>query len=302
MIAPRPRNPAATALLWALLTALLTIVPPTAEGRPGTPRPHEGEAVPYPEVRAPAIAFVETSGSWSPDRPAAPPGPLADPAPAASTRVLDTQIAGLTETSASVIVLARQDLGASASGPARTREVAVDVRLLADGPGRWRVTDRIDPPRPAPAPPGPVGAVAQRVLADPRIDLSAPAREDIASGRVDEGILRVAEAAARERPLRVHVAVTGHPGTVFPTTRLSNHAVGRALDIRGVDGRPVGRAESERALAVMTAAARAGATEVGGPITVDGPGFFTDAVHQDHIHVGITPTKPPAVPPQGGAR
>jgi hypothetical protein len=174
--------------------------------------------------------------------------------------------------------------------------VAIDVRLSTDANGTWQVTGSVVPPRPSPAwaPTGPVTRTAREVLATPRIVLSGPAQHDVASGRVQDRILAVLLAVGREHELRVHVAVTGHPGTVHPTTRLSNHAVGRALDIRAIDGLPVGPERIEPVLAVMTAAAGAGATEVGGPIALDGRGFFTDPMHKDHVHIGVTPGKPSA--------
>jgi hypothetical protein len=47
---------------------------------------------------------------------------------------------------------------------------------------------------------------------------------------------------------------------------------------------------------VMVRAGELGATEVGGPFDLNGErsGFFTDIVHQDHLHIGITPGKPQA--------
>jgi hypothetical protein len=103
---------------------------------------------------------------------------------------------------------------------------------------------------------------------------------------------------AQTYDIEVNAVATGHPRTVFPTTRPSNHAVGRAVDIRAIDG--VAVIEIPRDAPVlrqfMAAAGRAGATEVGGPVPIAGSGFLTDEVHQDHIHIGITPTKPPATP------
>jgi uncharacterized heparinase superfamily protein len=93
---------------------------------------------------------------------------------------------------------------------------------------------------------------------------------------------------------------TGHPREVFGTARTSNHTHGRAVDVWRVDGRPVVDPATPRALLrdVMVRAGRLGATEVGGPFDVDGPGrgFFTDDVHRDHLHVGLTPGRRPARP------
>jgi hypothetical protein len=135
-------------------------------------------------------------------------------------------------------------------------------------------------------------------LDDPAIRIPEPGRADIADRRVNDPILAVLARLADTYALDVQVLVSGHPGLVFPTSRVSNHTVGRAVDVRAVNGRPVSSIPRDDPLVAdfMVAAGRAGATEVGGPIAPSGRGFFSDAVHQDHFHLGITPTKPPAAP------
>ena len=89
----------------------------------------------------------------------------------------------------------------------------------------------------------------------------------------------------------------GHIQTVFPSSRLSNHAVGRAVDVREIDGqRIVEDPSSSKTSQFVTLAAELGATEVGSPTDLNGdrPGFFTDDVHSDHIHIGVTPGDAPA--------
>lgn len=267
-----------------------------------------------PEIKTAAVRFVEAAGTWTPSSPedaadrltaagytadlVAVAEPLLDEqATTATTTVIYPQYGGLTDTTASVMVLARQDLRGG-PGDDREREVLLDVRLARPPGGTWNVTASIDPPRPtytAARPGGPTGLGGQ-VLATPGVRLPAPARDDIAQRRAEDPILAVVADLAQTWNLDVQVIVTGHPGTVFPTTRVSNHTVGRAVDIWAIDGRPVATILRDDPVltSFMSAAGAAGATEVGGPITPAGTGFFTDAVHQDHIHVGITPTKPPA--------
>lgn len=212
------------------------------------------------------------------------------------TTIVYPQYGGLTDTSASVIVLARQEW--RDQGNKRSREVEIDVRLRSAATG-WAVTSVVDPARPPGPPQVPGGPTAQgqAVLGNPRIALPDPVREDIAGRRLGDPIMAVMTALAAEYMIEAQVVITGHPGTVYPTTRLSNHVVGRAVDVRSINGvRVVDIDRADPVLtAFMAAAGRAGATEVGGPIRVAGTGFFTDDVHQDHIHLGITPTKPPAV-------
>lgn len=299
-----------------------TSTPPALQPTPAdvpAPRPADPdafEAAPFdvtPEIKVNAVRFVQSVGTWSPSSPAAESerlaaagypadlaaaaGPLLDEsASSATTQVVYPQYGGLTDTTASVMVLARQELRDSTG--TREREVLLDVRLGREAGGAWEVTSRIDPARPAYAearPGGPTGRGAQ-VLGDPGIELPGPARDDIIERRAEDPILTVLATLAQTWDLDVQVLVSGHPGTVFPTTRISNHTVGRAVDVRAIDGRPVAAIprDDPALTAFMVAAGAAGATEVGGPVLPAGTGFFTDAVHQDHIHVGITPTKPPA--------
>ena len=91
---------------------------------------------------------------------------------------------------------------------------------------------------------------------------------------------------------------TGHIQTVFPTSKVSNHAVGRAADVREINGvRIVDYSVTSPVLTeFMRRASELGATEVGGPIDLNGDraGFFSDDVHRDHIHLGVTPGDLPA--------
>ncbi|MCU1662172.1 MAG: hypothetical protein JWR58_2237 [Pseudonocardia sp.] len=166
--------------------------------------------------------------------------------------------------------------------------------------GTWQVSSSIDPPRPqlAPRRKGGPTALGRAVLDNPQLRISEPARADVTDRRVGDPILSVLDALARTHILQVQAFVSGHPGTVYPTARVSNHAVGRAVDVRSVDGRPVIEIPRDDPILVelMVAAAAAGATEVGGPVPIAGRGFFTDGVHQDHLHLGITPGAAPAIP------
>lgn len=267
------------------------------------------------QVKEAAAWFVQRVGTWSGSEPPDPAaltaaagypadlaptaGPLLDTdARKATTTIIYPQYGGLTGSSASVMVLARQVLR-TADGD-RTREVLLDVRVRRAADGTWAVTSTVDPPRPqiAPRHAGGPTALGRAVLDNPRIRIAGPGWSDITDRRVGDPILAVLDALARTHTLDVQVFVSGHPGTVFPTTRVSNHTVGRAVDVRAVDGRSVVGIPRDDPLItdLMVAAGRAGATEVGGPIAPAGRGFFTDDVHQDHFHLGITPTKPAAGP------
>lgn len=301
-----------------------TEAPGTTGSRPAGPRTTTGPTHAPARADAPAPgtsqgdrsklaaeAFVESVGSWEEPRPgsgtervvaAGYPAELVAVAPQlvelrarrARTSVVFAQQAGLTSTAASVVVLARQIWGDP--GRDRSRELTLDIRLNLVA-GRWEVTTDVVPPRPrlAAAEPGGPTTLGRTVLDDPRLALPEPVRRDITERRLDDPALMILIRLANRATITVQVAATGHPGTVFPTNRLSNHAVGRAVDITLLDGVPVEDLVGDPRLRdVMVLAGDAGATEVGGPIPISGTGYFTDAVHRDHIHGGITPTKPPA--------
>ncbi|MCY7402630.1 MAG: hypothetical protein LH477_17055 [Nocardioides sp.] len=87
---------------------------------------------------------------------------------------------------------------------------------------------------------------------------------------------------------------------MFGTDRASRHSQGRAVDLVRVDGIMVTDPAMPRETleTVTTLAGRLGATEVGGPFDLNGPGrgYFTDAVHLDHLHVAVRDGGLPAVP------
>ena len=293
--------------------------PPHLGGaEPGAPRsplsaaasrwqPAPGEV--RPEIKRTAAAFLESAGNWSDGETAV--GTLiragASPPVASTASILQLpdarageltvvypQYGGLASDTAAVIALVEQNLH-TVSGP-WNRELVVDVRLARPPGGSWAVERLLAPTSLGPS--LPLTDTAAAVLAEPKIILPGPARSDVSTGRMDNRLLAILHALSREFTLAIQVMHTGHIQTVYPTARISNHAVGRAVDIREIDGRPVvdARPGDDRVLRLMRRAAELGATEVGGPADLNGPrkGFFSDDVHQDHIHLGITPGDAPA--------
>lgn len=302
-----PRDPGTAAAAAPDGTSSAPAAPRAGAGFVASPLDVNGQ------VKEAAARFVQRVGTWGAPGPgdattrvvdagyapdmAATAAPLLDvPAQEATTTIVYPQYGGLTDAAASVMVLARQQLRTDTGE--QTREVLLDVRVRPQPDGNWEVTSVVDPPRPeyAPVRAGGPTDLGRAVLDDPRTRIPEPGRADITDRRVNDPILAVLDVLARTYELDVHVFVTGHPGTVFPTTKLSNHTVGRAVDVRAINGRPVVEIPRDDPVIAefMAAAGRAGATEVGGPIVPAGTGFFTDDVHQDHFHLGITPTKPPA--------
>ncbi|MEA2150296.1 MAG: hypothetical protein QOD69_2126 [Solirubrobacteraceae bacterium] len=140
------------------------------------------------------------------------------------------------------------------------------------------------PPATAPADP-----VAAQVVADPRIALPDRARADLVAGRIDPRLEAVLLRAAAQAPIAVGVLQTGH-AYLTVNGSVSNHSFGRAVDIATVDGEPVGpgnAAARDLALALGALAPEIRPTEIGSPWAIDDPAYFTDADHQDHLHVGF---------------
>ncbi|MEJ5946522.1 hypothetical protein WDZ17_14590 [Pseudokineococcus basanitobsidens] len=305
--------------------------PPTAPA-PGpapaplpTPEPWTaGPGEVRPEVKTAAARFVEGAGSWGSagdgaaaalversavagllgegvdaSALAAALEPLADAgATAAAAEVVYPQYGGLTEDAASVMVVVEQRLRSADGGLVR-RGTTLDVRTAPSPDGRWRVTGV----RPADARPAPSGArpLVEEVLASPHVRLPDAAAADVRSGLVDDAVLRVLLGVARDHVLDVSVVRTGHPVEVFGTDRTSNHSRGRAVDVWRVDGRPVvDPASRDVVVQALRTAGAAGATEVGGPVDLDGPrqegqtgGYFSDDLHADHLHLGVTQGRDP---------
>lgn len=262
-----------------------------------------------PEIKLAATRFVEAAGNWS-TRAQMQNGPDAalgsvdgvsilhpDDAGASALQVLYPQYGGIGPDRAAVIVLFDQTLQ-SAQRPFESRQMTLDVRLVRDlATGTPWAVEKVNPLTSLGSPTA-LTPTALAVLDEPRITLSAPARLDIATGRVHETLLQIMLGLAQRVSYAVQVMHTGHIQTVFPHPRLSNHAVGRAVDIREIDGvRVVDLPPTSQVIAdVIGQAAQLGATEVGGPIDLNGarPGFFTDDVHRDHIHIGVNPGERPA--------
>lgn len=147
-----------------------------------------------------------------------------------------------------------------------------------------------------PAPGAPVSSVtssdprARAILNNPNIYLTTMAQQDLAAGVVDARVLDVLEFAAQSHTISISVFSTGHPyGPTLDALGYAGypnaHYFGRAVDIYEVDGVAVtsgNAAAQELARAIFDNFAP---EELGSP-WIFGDGSFSDAIHQDHIHVG----------------
>jgi cell wall-associated NlpC family hydrolase/murein DD-endopeptidase MepM/ murein hydrolase activator NlpD len=138
-------------------------------------------------------------------------------------------------------------------------------------------------------------AELQALLDNPKLELPEGARSDLASGQVDPRMVSLLAALTKEHKVSLSVIKTGHDQFTSGGS-VSNHFLGRGIDIASVDGeivRPNSIASRELAEAIAELPESIRPTEVGTPWSINAEGFFTDGAHQDHLHVAFD-GEPPA--------
>jgi NlpC/P60 family len=205
------------------------------------------------------------------DADAAPP-PAADASapPAPATVVPEEQMPGYREPGEPVAPVAEQ--GAAAPEPAAGGGPPPNpAQYGADGTG------------------GPPSAEAKAVLRNDNIVLDATGRKDFSEGRMDPRIASILLELARDHQITVSSTASDH-STLTVGGSVSNHSVGRGLDIAVVDGEAVNPSSAAARLVAGELAELPPSirpTEVGTPWSLAAPGFFTDGDHQDHLHVAF---------------
>jgi murein DD-endopeptidase MepM/ murein hydrolase activator NlpD len=132
------------------------------------------------------------------------------------------------------------------------------------------------------------------LLANSKLELPDAARADLASGRVDPRMVSVLTELTKQHSVKLSVIITGHDQFTSGGS-VSNHFVGRGIDIAAVDGeivRPSSIASRELAEALADLPESIRPTEVGTPWSINAPGFFTDGAHQDHLHIAYDDPAP----------
>ena len=133
------------------------------------------------------------------------------------------------------------------------------------------------------------------VLNNPRITIYEGGRADIAAGDIDHRVLQMLQLLAEEYELGVSSLISGHSRCVgggnYPGCTVSHHWHGRAVDIYLINGTTVDRAHRDARDIVeflMTLEGELRPAEVGHPWPdlTEPRGFFTDAAHQRHLHLG----------------
>lgn len=214
--------------------------------------------------------------------------PLLVPTADSAVDIIYPQVSGVTKTEVGIIAVFRQRFLEDQKERSVTR--AADLRFQKTPTG-WIVSE-IASLGGQPRQEKPVSAMAEAVLGNDRIKLPEPARWDLQAGGIDERLLKVLLDLARERTVDVAVFSGGHPRNVFGTNKVSNHTVGRAVDIWAVDGVPVisQRDKAGPLYSLVGSLLAQGVTELGSPWDFDGgaaDASFTNIVHEDHLHIGF---------------
>jgi hypothetical protein len=198
------------------------------------------------------------------------------------------QLGGFTDTSASVMVVARQSVGLP-DGRTFEESRTFDVRLAIED-GDWVFDDLASVGGRPVERPADLSAAATAVVDDERIELPDTARWDIYRGVIQEPLLELMSLIADRTDYGVIVLDTGHPWEVFGTDRQSRHSKGRAVDLYRLDGpnviddREEGSGTHEF---VQWLYEQPEMTNMGSPWALDdfGGRSFTDDLHQDHLHI-----------------
>ena len=148
---------------------------------------------------------------------------------------------------------------------------------------------------------GPPNAEALALLDNKNVVLDDVGIKDIKDGRIDPRVIAVLTKLSSEHKITVSCMCSDHSKFTAGGS-VSNHFFGRGLDIAAIDGEIVGPGSPlarEVASELSTLNPDYRPNEIGSPFAINGPGYFTDAAHQNHLHVGfkqaITPDwKPPA--------
>src|SRR3954452_7883555 len=202
----------------------------------------------------------------------------------------------------------------SAAGPleelnareSRSSLAGVMLGLAAEGVALFALTDHAD------AATGPqFGADAAHhaptpetvtLLHDHNVTFDADGVADLQAGRIDPRVVAVLSDLARDHRITVSAMCSDHPKLTTGGS-VSNHYYGRAVGIAAIDAQPVGPGNAAvKAIAVALSRLDPSVrpSEIGSPWALPGAAYFTDAEHQNHLHVGYdAPIQANWQPPAG---
>ena len=172
---------------------------------------------------------------------------------------------------------------------------ASEVAPVAQAQGNAAPAEPVDRPKPDQALYGldgsgsPVTPEVKALLDNPNVTFDGDGIADLKAGKIDPRVVAVLTKLAQDHEITVTSMCSDHP-RMSASGNVSNHAFGRGLDIGTVDGelvRPGSPAAREVASALAELDPSYRPDEVGTPFPIAAPGYFTDAGHQDHIHLGF---------------
>lgn len=204
----------------------------------------------------------------------------------------------------SIIVVIRQELGLEGEAePERVEKRTMEIRLSRSEVGAWELETIASAGGSPVDRPADLSERAAAVVDHDRIDLPDTGVWDIYAGLINEQLLWVMLDLADRTPYKVVVLQTGHSYNVFGTNRVSNHSVGRAVDIYMLETETVIDAHdpsSEFYALSEWIVSRYDIREFGSPWKFPDAvaHTFTNEVHHDHLHIGVQsyPTSPEPPP------
>src|SRR5919106_5819218 len=154
---------------------------------------------------------------------------------------------------------------------------------------------------------GPPVPGTDELLHNDHVSVDADGIADLKAGRIDPRVVSVLTEVAKKHDITISAMASDHDQYTAGGS-VSNHYYGRAFDISVVDGQPVNpgnAAAQELATSLDSLPESIRPSEVGSPWALPGSADFSDAAHQNHVHIGFDDEisrdwRPPGVQDQAG--
>jgi cell wall-associated NlpC family hydrolase len=130
---------------------------------------------------------------------------------------------------------------------------------------------------------------AAALLHNKRVAFDADGIADLKAGRIDPRVASVLSVISRDHEISVSAMMSDHDKQTAGGS-ISNHYYGRAVDIASIDGQAVGpgnQVAKEIAISLSRLDPAIRPSEIGSPWALPGAAYFTDAAHQNHLHVAF---------------
>lgn len=264
--------------------------PNAGTGAPAAPAPAPAPAQAAPPAQTPVAEPGGPVAAPSDAVPASPPAPAAKPdvAPASATpaeNVRYSSAAAVEPATPSAPQVEPQ------GNPAAVQPQAVGAPV---DPAQFGAQGKGGAPSPE----------SLALLQNKNVVLDGDGVADIKAGRIDPRVVAVLTKLSEDHKITVSCMCSDHP-TFTTGGSVSNHHHGRGMDIAAIDGIPVNAANPiarDIATELSSLDPSFRPDEIGTPWAISGPGYFTDADHADHLHVGFKQAIDPSwTPPAGPA-